>query len=160
MADVVTVTTQPTTDQIAERVLVLLAEKVRERNSVPDGLMPAVQYISAVQAEAPPGVTQGTVEDKHWIFHGLGTELRLIPKMYFDPRYRVSRLAQLGVPIGIVLVIVNYVFFNFPPLSMVPVFPAILERIVLLLLGVLIYKVLSREVARYKQVLSYLKQYG
>ena len=41
-----------------------------------------------------------------WFFVQLWAELRLAVKMYFDPRYRVSRTAQVAFPLFAILILV------------------------------------------------------
>lgn len=86
-------------------------------------------------------------------------ELRLIAQMYIDPRYRLSRTGQFGVPILIVLAVMNYVVFNllFPS---IPFLSPIVERVLLLALGVALAVVLNREALRYQAVLEYLARVG
>ena len=86
-------------------------------------------------------------------------ELRLIFGMYVDSRYRVSRLTQLAAPGLLVLVAANYFFFNWLMVG-IPLLTPILERAVLMALAVALYQVLSREAARYGEVLAYLNRYG
>ena len=59
------------------------------------------------------------------------------------------------VPIILVAFGLNYLIFNHTILD-VPVFRHILERVVDVILAVLLYKVLSREVARYRQMVVQL----
>jgi hypothetical protein len=94
-----------------------------------------------------------------WSLFHVFKELRLIFQMYFDPRYRVSRLAQLAVPAVFALIAVNYAFFNYLMIS-IPVLTPIAERLVLIFLAVALYKILSREAARYNEVLLYLARYS
>jgi hypothetical protein len=88
-------------------------------------------------------------------------ELRLMAKMYFDPRYRLSRVAQFGVPAVLALMLFSYVFFNHMfGVPFVPLVSVILERLALIVLAVALYKILAREAARYASVLNYLSRYG
>jgi hypothetical protein len=151
----------PSADALAEEVLRLVAEKARSAPPVesPSGLVPLVQFIPAGDALPPPGATPHTDDGiRGWLFHGLFTEVRLIPRMYFDPRYRLSRIAQIGVPVILTLLVVNYLFFNYS-LGFIPAVPQILERLVIILLAVVLYKVLAREASRYRTVLEYLQRY-
>ena len=70
-----------------------------------------------------------------------------------DPRYRVRRGTQLMVPFILFLFGMNYVLFNHTILD-IPVFRHVFERLVEIVLGVLLYKVLMREVARYRQTIA------
>ena len=87
----------------------------------------------------------------------LWAELRLAVRMYFDPRYRISRTAQLAFPLAAVLMVLNYFFFA-QWLSL-PVFSPLVERVLYVLLGVFLYRVLQRELDRYKAVLDYLARF-
>ena len=78
--------------------------------------------------------------------------------MYFDPRYRLSRLAQVGVPLVVVVMVINYLFWNY--LAAIPVLSQICERVALAVLAVVLYKLLAMESLRYKAVLDYLARYG
>ena len=78
--------------------------------------------------------------------------------MYFDPRYRLSRVAQFGVPAILALFVLNYFFFAYT--CALPVVPLIGERLVCVLMSLALYKVLVREVSRYRQVLEYLARYS
>jgi hypothetical protein len=82
-------------------------------------------------------------------------EIKLIVRMYLDPRYRLSRLAQLGVPTLIALAVFNYVCFAFL-FPTIPFLSPIAERLILLLVGAAFAVVLSREALRYQAVLDYL----
>ena len=88
-------------------------------------------------------------------------EFRLMFLMYFDSRYRTSRMCQVGVPVVLGLMLLNYFFFNwFVAIPLLPIIGVILERIGLVVLSVVLYKFLSREAARYAAVLNYLARYG
>src|SRR5262249_46867680 len=89
----------------------------------------------------------------------LWTEFLLVLRMYFDHRYRISRTAQIAVPGIFVLFCVNYFLFNywFP---VVPVFTPVVERLICVVLGITLYKMLARELSRYREVLDYLPRYG
>lgn len=147
---------------MAERVLRVLAQQSSIRSLAPEGLVPVEPKFIPLNPEAPPGASHNSPEDglRTWLFNGFWTELRLIPRMYFDPRYRLSRWTQIGVPVVLALLIANYVFFSYSPMSLIPVLPAIIERLLVLFFGVVLYKLLSREAVRYKQVLDYLAKYG
>jgi hypothetical protein len=87
------------------------------------------------------------------------SEIALIGRMYTDPRYRVSRTAQFAVPMIVILFAVNYFLFNawFP---VVPFLTPIAERLGCVILAVTLYKIMARELARYREVLDYLARFG
>ncbi len=94
-----------------------------------------------------------TVLRKPWLLIELLRDCGATVRMYLDPRYRVRRSTQLMVPAILVLLLANYVFFHLLFLQ-IPVLTEIVERLVAIVLAVLLYKVLIREVARYRQMLA------
>jgi hypothetical protein len=93
-----------------------------------------------------------------WFLTRLWAELRLIARMYFDPHYRISRTTQFALP-GIALVLIfNYFFFS--SWVTIPVVSPVTERLLAVALGVVGYKILMWETARYREVLDYLSRYG
>lgn len=148
-----------TEDELAERVLNLLTAKAAEHRAAnglgPPGLMPAAA-VTAIPPEVgalPNGQTLWG-----WFVAGVFSEVRTIARMYFDPRYRLSRVGQFGVPAILALFVLNYFFFAYT--CALPVLPVIGERLVCVALSLALYKVLVREVARYRQVLAYLAQWS
>jgi hypothetical protein len=95
---------------------------------------------------------------RKWFLAQLADEVRLAARMYFDSRYRVSRTFQFLVPVVFGLFALNYfvfdIWFAFPVVS------PVLERIGCVLLGVFLYKLLTRELVRYREVLDYLARYS
>jgi hypothetical protein len=122
--------------------------------------------LAVIQVD-PPAPPEGAVlhppvpsdpAARHWFFVQLWTELRLMVRMYFDPHYRVSRTVQFVLPAILVLFVLNY--FVFAVWLPVPVISPVLERVGCVLLGVFVYKLMTRELARYRDVLDYLARYG
>ena len=93
-----------------------------------------------------------------WFFGQLWADVRLAVKMYFDPRYRVSRTAQLAFPLFAALLVFNYFFFSV--WLSIPVVCPVAERLLDVVLVVLAYRVLVRELDRYRAVLDYLAKYA
>jgi hypothetical protein len=114
-----------------------------------NGLVPTALFGAVVPGLAPPP------PDGAWGRVPVLQEFRLMARMYLDDRYRLSRVAQFGVPLVVALMVLNYFFTgSFPYIGF------LLERLVLIVLAVALYKVLSREVARYSAVLVYLARYS
>lgn len=122
--------------------------------------------LALLNADAPPPPPEGAVlhpptgpdpTARKWFLAQLFDEGRLAVHMYFDSRYRVSRLFQFLVPVVFGLFALNYFFFavwfSFPVVS------PLLERIGCVVLGVFLYRLLTRELARYRDVLDYLARY-
>jgi hypothetical protein len=112
---------------------------------------------AAVLRAVLPGVGEGGLLTRVPIVN----EFVLMAKMYFDPRYRLSRVAQFGVPSVLAMMFFSYVFFNHLfSVPFIPLVSVVFERIALVVLAVVLYKVLSREASRYASVLNYLARYG
>ena len=75
-------------------------------------------------------------------------------RMYLDPRYRVRRATQLLAPFILLLFAFNCFFFN--SVFAVPILSSVLEKAIDVILAVLLYKVVSRELVRYRQVIEQL----
>jgi hypothetical protein len=88
-----------------------------------------------------------------WLLFDLLREIGATVKMYMDARYRVRRSTQLMVPLILALLVGTYLFFNLLFVQ-IPVLSPVLERALDILLAVLLYKVLMREVARYRQMVA------
>lgn len=108
---------------------------------------------AVIRPPAPPDP-----DSRGWFLPQLVSELRLTCKMYFDPRYRISRTAQVLMPFTVLLFVMNY--FLFAVWLPIPLIGPILERLVGVLLAIFFYKVMIRELRRYREVLDYLSRYG
>ena len=132
-----------------ERVVVLDPPRSAPLTPVPpppDGAVPQTPG-------PPPDPTR-----KKWILTQFFAEVRLMFRMYFDPRYRISRTTQFLLPVILGLVVFNYFFFSMW-VSILFVSPVV-ERVLLIVLAVLGYKILTRELTRYREVLDYLARTG
>jgi hypothetical protein len=92
-----------------------------------------------------------------WFFGQLWADVRLAAKMYFDPRYRVSRTAQVAFPLFAALLVFNYFFFSV--WFSIAVVSPVTERLLDVVIVVIAYRVLVRELDRYRAVLNYLAKY-
>jgi hypothetical protein len=136
------------------------ADRTSRNEPTPDGLaasfgglVPAAlagALVPVVAHDPPPGA-EPNFRDRFAVWR----ELRLMIHMYFDPRYRLSRVCQFGMPAVLVLMVLNFFF-----LGAIPYIGFLLERLALVVLAVALYKLLSWEAARYAAVLRYLAQYG
>lgn len=158
-------------EQLAEKVVAritkVMAATGYRNGPPPDGLAAAdstgvgglVVPSAVVQANLQTLAVQaaGTAAKGFWERLGLVRELRLMSQMFFDPRYRTSRWAQVGAPVVVGLMVMNYFFVGQAP---IPLVAPIVERLFLIVLAVALYKILSREAARYAEVLAYLARYG
>lgn len=128
----------------SNRVLVLATS--RHDPAPPDG---AVLH--------PPEVLNDPVR-RTWLLSQIVAELQLALHMYFDPRYRISRTTQFALPGIVLLGLFNY--FLFASWVNIPIVSPVAERLIDVFLCVIGYKILIRELERYRDVLNYLARYG
>ena len=158
-------------DDVADRMLRLEGEVAELRSTLSELAEIVVNDIRdrreaglAGSATTVPDVPIPTAADgsipadtvrRPWLLFDFLREIGLTFRMYMDARYRVRRATQLMVPLILGLIVANYLFFNLLMVQ-VPVFTPIVERLITIVLAVLLYKVISREVARYRRLLAAL----
>lgn len=129
---------------------------IRERRDAALAVSAPVPEVTIPPSLVPGGETTLKVVNavrRPWLLFDLARDIGATVKMYMDPRYRVRRSTQLMVPLILGLFAVNYLLFNYTLLD-IPVFRQIVERVVEVVLAILLYKVLMREVARYRQTIA------
>jgi len=84
-------------------------------------------------------------------------DLRLVVAMYFDSRYRMSRLTQWGLLALIGLVVFDYFFFAV--WFTVPFISPILERLLIVLATLIAYKLVKMELIRYRRARDYISRW-
>jgi hypothetical protein len=129
---------------------------IRERREAAESVSAPVSEILIPPSLVPGGESALKVVNaarRPWMLFDLLREFGSTVKMYMDPRYRVRRATQLMVPVILGLLVANYLLFNVLVVQ-IPVVTPILERAILIVLAVLLYKVLMREVARYRQTIA------
>ena len=127
---------------------------IRERRETAIAVSAPVPEVSIPPSLVPGGETALRAVNalrRPWLLLDLLREIGATVKMYMDARYRVRRATQLMVPLILVLLAANYLFFN---VMAIPILTPILERVIGILLAILLYKVLMREVARYRQTIA------
>ena len=127
---------------------------IRERREAAIAVSAPVSEIAIPPSLVPGGETTLKAVNtlrRQWLVVDLLREAGATVKMYMDARYRVRRATQLIVPLIVGLLIANYLLFN---VFQVPVLTPILERAIAIVLAILLYKVLMREVARYRQMIA------
>jgi hypothetical protein len=146
-------------DELAElrHTLSELAEivvgDIRERREAAQAAADTIPNVPVPASGVPGG--QSTLNAvnalrRPWLLTEFFREVGTAIRMYTHPRYRVRRSTQLMVPLILVLFGLNYLAFNYTFLD-VPVFRHIFESVVEIVLAVLLYKVVSREVVRFRQ---------
>src|SRR4051812_46638925 len=131
---------------------------IKERREAAAGVSAPDADLPVAGAALPTGQASMTGvlgTRRPWLLIDFLREVGTAARMYADARYRLRRSTQLLVPLLVGLFVGNYLFFNVLFLH-IPVFSEVTERLVGIVLAVLLYKVLSREVARYRQVLAQL----
>jgi len=103
----------------------------------------------------PPPEPMGLAKSRGW---RLLAGIRQVGQMYFDPRYRMSRIAYFGVPAVIIALVLNYLFFTW--VFTLPFFAPVAERLIIIVLAIVLFHILSRKLSRYKDVLEYLMRYS
>jgi hypothetical protein len=128
---------------------------IKERREVAAAVSAPIPEVPIPASLVPGGETTLAVlgaARRPWLVFDLLKEIGTTAKMYMDPRYRVRRSTQLIVPVLVGMMVADYLLFRGLFLE-VPVVTPVHEHLIGGLLAVLLYKVLSREVARYRQVL-------
>jgi hypothetical protein len=126
--------------------------------AAPPSVLPLVRFLPPPPEGiilAPPEPVE---QPRRWFVLQLWAELRLAVRMYFDPRYRVSRTAQIAFPAFAALLVFNYFFFT--AWLTIPFVSPVAERLLDVALAVVAYRVLQRELDRYRAVLEYLAHYN
>lgn len=151
-------------EQLADRILHIIMSKTAEHRAtngampMPQGLVPPEKMYGRATSIPPPVGEPNTQSLWKFFVAGLLGEVKIIMRMYFDPRYRLSRVAQIGVPAILGLFVLNYLLFNYT--CALPILPQFAERLMYIPLSIALYKILVREIARYREVLAYLARYG
>jgi hypothetical protein len=111
----------------------------------PDGLpAPAAPPLPPPPAPAPPLLTRYP-----WLLFDLLGELRAMVRMFFDVRYHVAWSTRVTVLILLPLFFTSGLWC---PLAWVPVVGTVIEKVIDLLLAFCMYKALSREARRYREL--------
>jgi hypothetical protein len=113
-----------------------------------------VTVVNPEQSEASVAGTELPFSRRPWLIRELLHDLGTTVRMYLDPRYRVRRATQILVPLLVLLFGLNCFFFNI--VFHVEILSSALEKLVDVVLAVLLYKVVSREILRYRQVIAKL----
>jgi hypothetical protein len=102
-----------------------------------DGIIPA--------SDLPPDSAPFQPRKQGWLFFEIYAELRVIVRMFFDPRYAMSWQTRLLAPLMIVGIIVFRLM-----VGSIPIIGGILDVVLYPVLLYVLFKVLSREATRYR----------
>jgi hypothetical protein len=108
----------------------------------------AVGALAEAGRAAQPRPTATPVKPP-WLLHDIYAEGRTIVRMYLDPRFRLTWQARILPIVLIAAIATSWVWI--PGTSILPGFVAsLIVKVVDLLLALVLFKVLNREVTRYR----------
>src|SRR5207248_10819663 len=93
---------------------------------------------------ADPGTPAGE-RTKRWLPFELVAEMRVMARMYLDPRYRLTWQTRVLPP-----VFLFGMFLSWLLISGIPVVGFLFDRVFFLVLAYMLFKVLIREATRYR----------
>jgi hypothetical protein len=136
----------------------IVVTDIKDRREAASAMATPLPDLTIPESLVPGGKT--TVEAvkalrRPWLVVEVLREIGAAIAMYMHPRYRVRRSTQFMTGLLLGLFVANYVFFNVL-LVPIPFLTPVLERLLDIVLAVFLYKVLSREVVRYRQAMTQL----
>ena len=146
------------TQQLEERVVERLSD--RFNSSAAHAIRADLAPIAAHSPEASPTAVDGPAAipeatrvyepvRKPWLLWDAYAEARVMILMYVDPRYRLTWMTRF-LPLGLLALILTSWFWL--PGSSVPIMGTLFDKALDLVLAFLLFKVLSREARRYREV--------
>jgi hypothetical protein len=152
------------THLIEERVVERVQARLQGKPEPPPAAVPARQaaseqmYDAARYTPPPPAepvnplpyvAAAARLLPGNWLVVDLYTELRAMIRMFFDIHYHVAWTTRLTVLVLVPVILLSHWWF---PFAWVPLFGAVVDKIVDLVLAFFVYKALSREAQRYLAV--------
>lgn len=114
---------------------------------------------AAAPPELPPViVVEGKAAHQPWLIVDIFTEFRAMVRMFLDTRYRVFYMTwqtKVYPPVLLGLMVLSWLM-----ISGIPFVGTALDKIVELILAFFLYKVLSREACRYREISPQIKGPG
>src|SRR5262249_23732180 len=98
-----------------------------------------------------PRLTLPLVRPSAWLLFDVLAELRTMLRMFFDIRYRVAWSTYLVVLVLLPFIITSHWWI---PLTSFPVVGPLADKVIDLFLALIVFKALSRETRRYREVLA------
>jgi hypothetical protein len=86
-----------------------------------------------------------------WLFFDVVRELRLMFRMFWDTRFRVAWTTRLLVLLTFLYILTSHLW---SPVYFLPLIGGFADKLVDLVVALLLYKVLGREVRRYEEALT------
>jgi len=155
-------------DRVAERVVRRLERK--QANSAIKASLAAVVPVAQpgkpppVASIAPPPemppvvVVEGKGHRPSWLIVDIFTEFRSMLRMFLDGRYRLFYMnwqTKVYPPLLLATMV-----FSWLTISAIPIVGPALDKIAELVLAFFLYKVLSREACRYREISPQMKPFG
>jgi hypothetical protein len=154
--------TRPLEERIVEKVSTRIKRQSARADSESTGILAnagkklfsSALTVAPPAPDAPAGDPQpqpaSPASGRTWLLYDLYSELRTMVRMYVDRRYRVSWLARVVPLAAVVIYVFSWFIFagNFLGVG------SLFDRVVDVVLACLVYKVLAREAARYRQTVS------
>lgn len=95
----------------------------------------------------PGGVPSAAGQHRRWLFRETLAEGRAIVRMFLDPRYRLSWFTRI-LALALAAAILTSGFWV--PLTSVPIFGTLFDKVIDLVLAFVLFKVLGHEARRYR----------
>jgi hypothetical protein len=155
------------TRKLEDRVTERIAKRLERKQSnaaikVPVAAVAAPSKPPPMAAIAPPTemppvvVIQGNAVKQRWLAVDIFTEFRAMLRMFLDARYRVFYMSW-QTKVYPVLLLGLIVVSGFT-ISYVPLIGPVLDRLAELVIAFSLYKVLSREAGRYKEIAPQIRK--
>jgi hypothetical protein len=157
------------THKVEDRITERLARRMERKQSNPAIQAPVAAFAQPsrpppVAAIAPPSelppviVLEGKSGRQPWLFLDIYTEFRAMLGMFLDARYRVFYMTwqtKVYPPLLLAFMVLTWL-----TISSIPIVGSVLEKVAELVLAFFLYKVLSREAWRYREIRPQMKPFG
>lgn len=141
-----TVASLQNTAPLEDRLVTRVSERLRTQETFrPDR---SGSTVEALPIEANLGGVPITIARPRWLLFDLIAEARTMVGMFFDFRHRPAWTAYLAVFGILPLILLSHYWF---PLAYIPILGTFLDKILDLTLAFVLFKILSREVVRYRE---------
>gem|GEM_PF-2429401 len=127
-------------------------KKIREASAQPRMAPFRAPQPSLTALEDPTSPPSAKRTHERWMVWDILDEIRTTARLYFDPTYRMSRSARVLIPGILGLFVLNYLIFAF--VFPFPIVGPILTKIIDVFLVIVMYRVISREVVRYREAMA------
>ena len=157
------------TRKLEERVTERVARRIERKQantaikaplaSIAEPPKPAVPVASVAPLSPPPVMLPETRSGRQpWLIADIFIEFRAMVRMFFDGRYRLFYMTwqtKVYPPLLIGLMVLSWLTINH-----IPFVGFVLDKIAELLLAFFLYKVLSREATRYREISPQIRGAG